>query len=103
VTPAPGPAGLDVQQRDGAVRFTVRVQPRASTSEIAGVVGDALKVRLQAPPVDGAANEALVAFLADELGVPKRDVRVVTGHTARTKVVEVVGIDRARAARLAAG
>ncbi|MGQ0646350.1 MAG: DUF167 domain-containing protein [Gemmatimonadaceae bacterium] len=79
---------------DGAIRFSVRVQPRASRTEVAGLYGDALRVRVQAPPVDGAANEALSAFLAESLGVPRRDVRIVAGGTARTKVVEVLGARR---------
>ena len=83
---------VTVEQRPGAIRFSVRVQPRASRNEIAGALGGALKVRLQAPPVDGAANDALVAFLADELGVPKRGVRIVVGSASRSKVVEVDGI-----------
>jgi len=62
------------------------VQPRASRSEIIGQHGAALKVRLQAPPVDGAANEALVRLLADSLGVPQRSVRVVAGATSRLTV-----------------
>jgi uncharacterized protein (TIGR00251 family) len=56
-----------------------------------GTHGAALKVRLLAPPVDGAANEALVTLLAEELGVPRRDVRIVHGATSRTKVVEIEG------------
>ena len=73
------------------VRVSVHVQPRASRSEIIGVHGAALKVRLQAPPVDGAANEALVRLLADSLGVSYRSVRVVAGATSRAKTVEVDG------------
>ena len=69
----------------------VHVQPRASRSEVVGTHGAALKVRLLAAPVDGAANEALVALLAEELGVPRRDVRIVHGTTSRTKVVEIEG------------
>jgi uncharacterized protein (TIGR00251 family) len=80
----------------GGFRFAVRLQPRASRNEVAGVHGTALKVRLQAPPVDGAANEALVAFLAESLGVPARDVRLVSGVTSRSKVVEVRGVPRER-------
>ena len=83
---------VTVEQRPGAVRFQVRVQPRASRNEVAGELGGALKIRLQAPPVDGAANEALVSFLADELGVPRRVVRIVAGTTSRSKTVEVDGI-----------
>ena len=69
----------------------VHVQPRASRSEVVGTHGAALKVRLLAPPVDGAANDALVALLAKELGVPRRDVRIVQGATSRAKVVEIEG------------
>lgn len=74
-----------------AVRFEVRVQPRASRTEVAGPYGDALKVRLAAPPVEGAANRELVAFLARALGVPKSAVRIVRGETRRSKLVEVEG------------
>lgn len=69
----------------------VHVQPRASRSEVVGLHGAALKVRLHAPPVDGAANDALEALLAKELGVPRRDVRIVQGATSRAKVVEITG------------
>lgn len=69
----------------------VHVQPRASRSEVVGTHGAALKVRLLAPPVDGAANEALVALLSEKLGVPRRDVRIVQGVTSRAKVVEIDG------------
>ena len=82
---------LRVDVRGTVVRVAVHVQPRASRSEIIGVHGAALKVRLQAPPVDGAANEALVRLLADSLGVPHRSVRVVAGATSRAKTVEVDG------------
>ena len=92
---------LNVRERDGGVRFTVRVQPRASTAGVAGVRGGALKVRLTQPPVEGAANEALIALLAAALGVPRRSVRIVSGATARTKVVDVDGTDVARVRQLA--
>jgi len=72
-----------------AQRLDVRVQPRASRNEIVGVQGGALRVRLTAPPVDGAANEALIRLLAGELGVARRQVRIVAGATSRNKVVEV--------------
>jgi uncharacterized protein len=83
---------LDVSVRANGVRFAVRVQPRASNSGVDGVHGDALKVRLAAPPVDGAANAALVALLAELLAVPRRAVRIVSGLQSRAKVVEVDGI-----------
>jgi uncharacterized protein len=94
--------GPTVRTVAGGVRFAVRVQPRASRSEIAGTYGDALKLRLAAPPVDGAANEALVNLLAAELGVPRSAIRVVSGVASRSKVVEVVGIDANVVERLAA-
>ena len=93
---------LDVRPRDGGVRVSVHVQPRAARTEISGVHGSALKVRLNAPPVDGAANEALVKFLAITFGLPQRAVRVVSGHASRAKIVELDGIDAA-AVRRAAG
>jgi uncharacterized protein len=73
------------------VHVSVHVQPRATRSEIVGLHGTALKVRLQAPPVDGAANEALVTLLAERLGVARRSVRVIAGATSRSKTVEVDG------------
>ncbi len=76
---------------DGAVSFEVKVAPRASKSEIVGIEGDALKVRLKAPPVEGKANEALVKFLADALGVSRSAVEIVSGHTSRKKVVRIKG------------
>jgi uncharacterized protein (TIGR00251 family) len=82
---------LRVDVRGLVVRVGVHVQPRASRSEIVGVHGSALKVRIQAPPVDGAANDALVTLLAERLGVPRRAVRVVGGVTSRAKTVEIDG------------
>ena len=92
---------LTVRASDGGVRFAVRVQPRASRSEIVGVHGDAMKIRLSAPPVDGAANEALVELIADLLGVGRRAVRIVSGEASRSKVVEVEGVTAAAVLRLA--
>jgi uncharacterized protein len=92
---------LTIHARDGSVRFAVRVQPRASRSEIVGVHGDAMKIRLSAPPVDGAANEALVELIAGALGVGRRAVRIVSGESSRSKVVEVGGVTAAAVLRLA--
>lgn len=94
---------LRVQRRGGSVRFSVHVQPKASRSEVIGLHGDALKVRLTAPPVDGAANEALIALVAELLGVGRRAVRIVAGATARAKVVEVDGATEEQLRRLAHG
>jgi uncharacterized protein len=86
---------VTVDTRQEGVRFRVRLQPRASRDEIVGVLDGALRIRLHAPPVDGAANEALVAFLADRLSVPRRDVRIVTGASSRMKTIEVAGVTAA--------
>lgn len=94
---------VTVDQRRDGVRFPVRVQPRASRSEVCGTFNGALRVRLRAPPVDGAANDALIALLAELLGVPRQHVRIVAGLTSRSKIVEIEGIDRFRVERLAAG
>lgn len=94
-------SGVTISRRAGGVRFTVRVQPRASRSEVVGAHGGALKVRLQAPPVDGAANEALVELLAESLGVPRRAVRIVAGESSRSKTVDVDGVEQALVERLA--
>ena len=80
----------------------VHVQPRASRTELAGLHGAALKVRVNAPPVDGAANDAVIALLAQTFGVPRRSVRVVAGLTSRAKTVELEGIT-VEAVRAAAG
>lgn len=93
---------VTVDDRRGTVRFPVRVQPRASRSETCGLIGGALKVRLQAPPVDGAANDSLIELMADLLGVARRQVRIVAGVASRSKVVEVEGVDRGRVEALAA-
>jgi len=83
--------------------LNIRVIPRAKRSGVGGTRGDAWLVRLQAPPVDGAANEELVTVLAKVLDVPKRAVAIVAGERSREKRVRVTGIDPAAAqARLSA-
>jgi uncharacterized protein (TIGR00251 family) len=91
---------LALTRRDHGVRFSVHVQPRAARTEVRGVHNGALRVRLQAPPVDGAANAALVELLASSLGVPRRSVRVVAGESARLKIVDVEGVDPSAVERL---
>jgi uncharacterized protein (TIGR00251 family) len=81
-----------VLTRDGAVRFEVRATPRARTSAFAGVRNGALAVRIAAPPADGAANDELVATLANALGLARRDVVLVRGGSSRDKLMEVRGL-----------
>jgi uncharacterized protein (TIGR00251 family) len=73
------------------VRLFVHVTPNARKTEVLEVMDDALKIRLQAPPVDGKANEALLRFIAETLKVPKRMVRLTHGASARRKTIEVSG------------
>ncbi len=87
---------LVTREEAGALVFSVRVAPRASRSAVLGVHEGALKVALTAPPVDGAANAALIAFLAKSLGVPKRDVIIEQGETSRSKRLRVAGVTRAQ-------
>src|ERR1700733_8475900 len=87
---------LEISERDGWITFAVRVIPRASRSEIVGLQGGALKVRLAAPPVDGAANNDLIRSLAKALGIFARDVKIVRGQTARLKTVRVPAACRDR-------
>jgi uncharacterized protein (TIGR00251 family) len=90
-----------VQPRGDAVRFSVRVQPRAFRAGVDGVQMGALRVKLSASPVDGAANDELVKLLADLLDVSKSHVRIVSGASSRTKLIEVDGVDAERVRALA--
>ena len=83
---------LEIKSQEGAVTFLVRVQPRASKDEIAGVMEGALKVRLRAPALEDRANEALCEYLAELLKTPKAAVRILSGHRNRNKRVEVRGV-----------
>ena len=75
----------------GGLSLTLHIQPGAKTTEVAGVHGDALKIRLAVPPVEGKANAALAEFIADALGLHKSAVLLKRGQTSRRKVVEVAG------------
>ncbi len=79
------------RESNGAVTFAVKVIPRASKNQIVGIEGDAIKIRLNAPPVEGKANDALMEFLADVLQVARAQIGIVTGQTARRKIVRVQG------------
>ena len=75
---------------DGSITLTVHAQPGAKRTEVAGVHGDALKIRIASPPVEGKANEELRRFLADAFGVPRRNVTLVRGEASRQKTLRVV-------------
>ena len=89
------PNSLQKKQSDVGATLAVRIQPRASKNGVSRMEDGSLKIRLTAPPVDGAANEALVKFLSDALSVTRSQVEIVSGHTGRQKIIRISGIDRA--------
>ncbi|MDH3456024.1 MAG: DUF167 domain-containing protein [Gemmatimonadota bacterium] len=82
-----------------AAQLLVHVQPRAKRTELVGWHGNAIKVRVAAPPVDGAANDALVAFLASEIGTQRSAITIIGGATGREKRVAIAGVTRAEILR----
>jgi uncharacterized protein (TIGR00251 family) len=84
----------------GTVIFAVRVQPRAGKDEIAGEMAGAIKIRLQAPALEGRANEALIEFLAQLLKTPKGAVRILSGERSRIKRLEIRGVTKQQIERL---
>jgi len=82
---------------NGELLLTVHVQPGAKTTSCAGIHGDALKIRLQAPPVDGKANQALIIWLAETLGCPKNRIELIRGQTSRHKTLAVNAGERIEA------
>ncbi len=85
---------IQFTEKDGAIIFSVRVVPRASKSEIVGEHDGALKIRIAAPPVEGAANEELIKILSKRFGVAKSQLEIVGGQTSKQKQVRVSGINR---------
>jgi uncharacterized protein (TIGR00251 family) len=79
------------EEPDG-VSFAIRVQPRARRNAVVGELGDALKIALTAPPVDGRANEACIEFLAELLDLPRSSVTIAAGQYGRNKVIRVTGL-----------
>ncbi|HSR15765.1 MAG TPA: DUF167 domain-containing protein [Gemmatimonadales bacterium] len=95
----PGATDLPVIPANGGCLLRLHVQPRASRTEVAGRHGDTIKVRVAAPPVEGAANDALLQYLAGVLGMPRSALTLVRGDGARAKTVHVQGLDAGSAAR----
>ncbi len=81
-----------LSERNGSICVAVKAQPRARSNEIVGVSGTELKIRITAPPVDSAANEALIAFLADVLNCPRRSVTLVRGASSTHKLFCIEGL-----------
>lgn len=83
-----------IRETSKGVLLPVRAMPRASKNEIQGLHGDALKVRLQALPVEGKANQALIRFLSDALNIPRSQLSIASGETGRNKAILITGIKR---------
>jgi uncharacterized protein len=83
---------ITIRERAEGATFAVRVQPRAKKNAITGVVGDALKIALTAPPVEDRANDACIEFLAKLLDVPPSSVTIAAGQSSRNKVIRVAGL-----------
>jgi hypothetical protein len=93
---------IPIRETETGVVFQIRVVPRASRCEPAGFQGDALKLRITAPPVEGKANEACIALLAKLLGAKKAQVAIIAGHASRMKTVAVEGVKANQIAALIA-
>ena len=85
-----------MNEKDGAVTFKVRAQPRATRTEIVGEYADALKLRLAAPPVDGKANDECRKFFAGLFKIPQSAVEIISGDSSRDKVIRIHGVNRER-------
>jgi len=85
---------ISIQETKEGVVFSIRVIPRSSRSEIAGIQDDALKLKITSPPVEGKANEACIRVLSDLLGVRKSQITIVSGHKSRNKRIAVSGIGK---------
>jgi uncharacterized protein (TIGR00251 family) len=86
------PREFKITDAESGAAFPVQVIPRASRNEVEGITGNALKVRVTAPPVEGAANKALIELLAERLKIRKSQIEIVAGWTSRQKVISVVGL-----------
>jgi len=83
---------IPFQKSKKGVTLKVKVEPRSSRKGISGLVGDAIKIKLNAPPVGGAANEELIEVLSEEFGIKKTSIRILRGMSSRNKVVEIEGV-----------
>jgi uncharacterized protein len=85
---------VTVKETSTGATFSIKVHPRARKNAITGIVGDALKLALTAPPVEGKANAAVIEFFADLFEIPRSSVTIASGETSRNKVVRISGINR---------
>ena len=90
-------SAFEIKELPGAVGFAVKVQPRAKRDRVIGELGDAIKIALKAPAVDGRANQACIEFLANLLKVPRASITITSGQLSRRKAVRVQGVTAAQA------
>ena len=83
-----------IQESAKGISFAVKVHPRARKNAITVVVGDALKLALTAPPVEGKANQAVIEFFADLFAIPRSSVTIASGETSRNKVIRIAGVSK---------
>jgi uncharacterized protein len=83
---------ITIKATSRGATFAIHIHPRAKKNAITGEIGDALKISLTAPPVDGRANEACIAFLAEILNLPRSSITITSGENGRNKVIRVAGI-----------
>lgn len=86
------PEEFEIEQRGESLRFSIRVQPRASRNQVSGLFQGALRVRLTAPPVDDRANRQLIDFMSSLLEIPRRNIQISAGYTSRLKTLELTGL-----------
>jgi uncharacterized protein len=85
---------IPIQESAKGTTFAVKVHPRSRKNAITGVVGEALKLSLTAPPVEGKANQAVIEFFADLFAIPRSSVTIASGETSRNKVVRIAGVSK---------
>ncbi len=91
--------GFTVHDTAQGAQFALRVQPRASRNAVVGVMGDAIKLAITAPPVDGKANQAVIDYLSDLFRVPKSSIVIVSGETGRNKLIAIRGMSAERVSK----
>jgi len=89
---------VPISETARGITFAVKVHPRARKNALTGIVGDALKLALTAPPVEGRANQAVIEFFAELFEIPRSSVTIASGETSRNKLVRIAGLTKAAVA-----
>lgn len=87
---------IPIKSTAAGIELNLHVQPGGRRNEILGTHGDALKLRIHAPPVDGKANEMIIEFFSEELGIAKKNIEILRGHTSRQKTLRITGLSEAQ-------